>query len=1147
MTPLFFTPLSMTANIILIICLPLSSYYCIHAQSTTTAATTSPRPFGYQSDSTHSVEYRARRFGDTNDDAGHVLLDPSSYVGHVIYDIYHHALYIVGSTYGSGPGVFDGVDVYEQSVEKGELLSNNVEEGNNDSYWWIDMATGLRPHLGDVGIPNYSPYNGDCYYAILALPISGPEEVDASGGGVDSNPGGEDSGGVDDVHRVKLLHARRFGSANGAEGCSTMDMLLPTRSEDTGDVGGYMHDIDQLIDMPPDAPTGPTSITTPPPAVVDVFEEAPSTPTAEIPTTTSSSSSPPPVADILNTSGTGGRRRTLQEYVQTRSVRLLMAGHVETITGMESEGYVISDLTSGTYNQAQVYAFAQQIDVRLPSGDLDTTTVNNDATDMENGVYTDLDYILHDHGKEEDELAQELEVNFKTDVPRDDFLKIITSGIESRALLNDDLDTNYKTVYPVALVADATTKRHYYVALLASTDTTRNENNPQGIDGTEEVLNRDFCIGEGASQRGWTDDIDETDFDPELTSEDVFGPRNRPNYGNTYQIILKKMSIDGVVDTSILSSTELTLADKTIDENLLIAMRHGWVQEFRPDQLDDVRPTGLLFAPSGDFSGDGDLLVMIGTTAGRGVAFGTEEEQGIFDTASDDKDLDGFVAKIRADTGAFGGGLDFDSTTNALQNTESLRIKSNIGQTDTVVGICATPLRPLGELQAKTEFIYVVGSTTAVVQGVASDVRSDTFLSQYPINDDADSTMEAYLMKIDLSTMNTVWTVQVGAVSPIEADEWFKGSVFGYGCAVTRDGEDVYLTGLVKEGGVITDFSGEDYDAFINAPGGRTPGGGTDVFVSSYKTADGSVNFMRQVGSTKDDFPSRGNGGITTDRFGNAVITGNTRGSLMRSRGKGEYIYGPDGEDAAMEVFVMSFDRLTSNHVPVASDSTKPMILEPLLNYTESVTDPSVTEPASEVTADGEESVTFEESSQPKKQNGALVGIIAAASVFAVLTIAAAALVMRRIKKGKEETHEEEISNNTNLHAHRVSVTNLPPRRSFMSFNGKNGKNNLDPDMSGRSPYRTAEFGTPNSDDGIVEQSLFMEDEVMEIENNYVIGDLDDVSDEDLLKAYNDAMAVEIEPENPDVEIAMSGLGVVSEPKTPRGVSPSDASLPSVT
>lgn len=177
-------------------------------------------------------------------------------MGNIIYDVYHHALYIVGSTYGSGPGVFDGVDIYEQGVEKGELT--DVEGTDNDPYWWEDMATGLRPHLGDVGIPNYSPYNGDCYFAILALPISGR-------GGVDSSPGGEDSGGVDDVHRVKLLHARRFGSPNGAEGCSAMDMLLPTRSEDGEDVGGYLHEIEQLIEMPPDAPTGPTSMTTPPP------------------------------------------------------------------------------------------------------------------------------------------------------------------------------------------------------------------------------------------------------------------------------------------------------------------------------------------------------------------------------------------------------------------------------------------------------------------------------------------------------------------------------------------------------------------------------------------------------------------------------------------------------------------------------------------------------------------------------------------------------------------------------------------------------------------------------------------------------------------------------------------------------------------
>jgi hypothetical protein len=78
-------------------------------------------------------------------------------------------------------------------------------------------------------------------------------------------------------------------------------------------------------------------------------------------------------------------------------------------------------------------------------------------------------------------------------------------------------------------------------------------------------------------------------------------------------------------------------------------------------------------------------------------------------------------------------------------------------------------------------------------------------------------------------------------------------------------------------------------------------------------------------------------------------------------------------------------------------------------------------------------------------------------------------------------------------------------------------------------------------------------DEVKEIEDSaYVIGEMDnDVSDEELIKAYNEAMAVEIEPESPDVEFAMSGVGsqavsgVGSEPKG-RPLSPSDVSLNSV-
>ena len=78
------------------------------------------------------------------------------------------------------------------------------------------------------------------------------------------------------------------------------------------------------------------------------------------------------------------------------------------------------------------------------------------------------------------------------------------------------------------------------------------------------------------------------------------------------------------------------------------------------------------------------------------------------------------------------------------------------------------------------------------------------------------------------------------------------------------------------------------------------------------------------------------------------------------------------------------------------------------------------------------------------------------------------------------------------------------------------------------------DFGVPSGDtdnNDVVEQSLFMEDGLKEIEESlgsFDIGDMpnmDEASDEDLIKAYNDAMALDIEPENPDVEFAMAGLG----------------------
>jgi len=102
--------------------------------------------------------------------------------------------------------------------------------------------------------------------------------------------------------------------------------------------------------------------------------------------------------------------------------------------------------------------------------------------------------------------------------------------------------------------------------------------------------------------------------------------------------------------------------------------------------------------------------------------------------------------------------------------------------------------------------------------------------------------------------------------------------------------------------------------------------GGTDIFVASYKTSDGTLNFLRQIGSSKDDTPARGNGGIAVDRIGNAIVVGNTRGSLMRKRDVAEYIFGQGGSEAASDVFIMSLERDTGEYAPISDDSVSPVI-----------------------------------------------------------------------------------------------------------------------------------------------------------------------------------------------------------------------------
>jgi len=842
-----------------------------------------------------------------------------------------------------------------------------------------------------------------------------------------------------------------------------------------------------------------------------------------------------------------------------RSVRLLMAGHVESPNGQD--GYTVNALPSNDKRDgAHVYAFAQQVDVRLPSGVLSDEVLDSnedakyeyilheqaDAFDPNNGINDSTTATNFPSSSPTSATYEPTNSDGQSDIGtggtdvfggvgrrnkdralqegisdlagksvqeiREEFDGIVTSGVDARALLDDRLPPYLNAVYPVSLVSDPTTKKHYYVASLASRQVERNDelsNNGLHVDPT---------IGAGASQRSWTDFVE---MGSQQDTNDHFGGSSgRPNYGKDYMVVLKKVAIEGVnpacVDASgqvnncegSYSNTEQVLSSKGYDEKN-IAMKQEWYQEYEPEGGVDVRPSGLLFAPSGDPTGKGDTLIMVGTTSGFGDAFGMAGASDGYQSqdSSSGLDLDGFIMKIRTDSGEFSGHSKFDPLSSTFINMHAHRIQSLPMKDDIVAGICSKPLQLSGN-QEKMRHIYVVGSTESILPGIATGLRDNNFLSGHPVPNGKKS-MEAFLMKVDLDTLDPVWTVQLGAIHTDGVD--MKGNAFGFGCAVTPDGDDIYLTGMVNQGGIATDFSTEDSRGIPS-----TAHGGTDVFIASYKTIDGSRNFVRQVGSTRDDFPSRGDGGITADRLGNAILTGHTRGSIARKRDLAEYKYGDNGSYAAADIFVMSFDRATGNHVDIADDGA-----------------PAVTSPGQQ---------------KPEKMNkadAAIVGVVAIALCFVFVAIAGVGIVAYKTKKGKKK-QEDRVFMSTNLRDRSQRDKQSKRRRSTWGMKRQNPAMQMQ-DLNVMVEVRNSasggwhgvyddeqlqviDFGMSTGyKDNVVEQSLFMEDDLKEIEeasiDHYEIGDIEDVSDEDLIKAYNDAMAVDIEPENPDLDFTMAGLG----------------------
>jgi hypothetical protein len=255
------------------------------------------------------------------------------------------------------------------------------------------------------------------------------------------------------------------------------------------------------------------------------------------------------------------------------------------------------------------------------------------------------------------------------------------------------------------------------------------------------------------------------------------------------------------------------------------------------------------------------LIVVVGTTNGQGPGFGAETDQG--------KDWDGFLAKISPADGQLINEPGFASS-------YRIQSKNNKHGNDWVSGICHNP-------NDEQKHIYIAGTTEGKMLNSTDSVKGTS----------------AFLMKFDVRHMQPIWTKQLGAEV---ASRKHKNAVRGTACAVTPDGSSVWFGGTVDEGGVIPNS------------GITKSFGGKDIFVAKLSTATGEIGMTKQLGTSKDDELAL-RGGLVSDAVGNAVLVGNTYGSLYRIRAP---------EETSSDVFVMTvgiFDGATSPLAVVTSKS----------------------------------------------------------------------------------------------------------------------------------------------------------------------------------------------------------------------------------
>lgn len=307
-------------------------------------------------------------------------------------------------------------------------------------------------------------------------------------------------------------------------------------------------------------------------------------------------------------------------------------------------------------------------------------------------------------------------------------------------------------------------------------------------------------------------------------------------FGTTYRMLLERIQIQHTQDTN----------DGELKETLIPTWRLP---------LGTTGGAYSIFA-TGMVQVNSELLVVVGSTRGHGTAVG-----GVADDETDES-MNGFITKFNPNTGGY-----VSTGTNAKQSAQF----GMPGQEDWSTKVCVSS----GEEQ---EFIYIVGATTGYL---------DTITTVDNPNDPDDNNVDAYVSKINVITLQPVWTKQFHASNPNASG----AATYALDCKVTDDGSLVYVAGIVENGAAIESPTVEK----------QRSNGRDDIFIVQLDN-QGTVNWLHQIGTSGNEGLAHG-GGLAIDKNDNAILFGDTTGEFYRSRQQ-------DAQKSTPDIFVMTVDKV---------------------------------------------------------------------------------------------------------------------------------------------------------------------------------------------------------------------------------------------